>query len=224
MSGLWRNRKYFQGHVSPCLAEYQVTRVCVRERRGKHAFSLGKRRLGVLGSNLPASKAAWGVHLTDVASQLWQVLLLPDLVTAWDKGIYRPPSCLEIISVSVVSWAVIGYKQSKQIENPERFGFGELFNSNHQLCWMWRHLWILTAFSLGSAAFPFFFFFKGVYHTVEVMALLVVYTDGRLPVQVSHCSRSIPPNGSPWALCLQGLFLSVKKIRIGVLVVIIKIL
>lgn len=125
----------------------------VRESpRGKHAFSLQKRRLGVLGSNHPARKAAWGFHLTDVASRLWQVLLLPDLVTAWDKGIYRPPSCLWIISVNAVSWTVIGYKQSKQIENLEGFGFGELFSDTHQLCWMWRHLWILTAFT--------FFFWK----------------------------------------------------------------
>lgn len=103
----------------------------------------------MLGSIHPARKAAWGFLLADVASLLWQVLLLPDSVTAWDKGIYRPPSCLWIISVSVVSWTVMGYKQSRRIENLERFGFGELFSSNHQLCWLWRHLWILTAFSFG---------------------------------------------------------------------------
>ena len=91
-----------------------------------------------------------------MASLLWQVLLLPDSVTAWDKGIYRPPSCLWIISVSLVSWTVMGYKQSKRIENLERFGFGELFSSNHQLCWLWRHLWILTAFSFGLTTFAFY--------------------------------------------------------------------
>ena len=48
----------------------------------------------MLGSIHPARKAARGFHLADVASLLWQVLLLPDSVTAWDKGIYRPPSCL----------------------------------------------------------------------------------------------------------------------------------
>lgn len=91
--------------------------------REKPAYSLQKERLDVLGSNHPARKAAWGFYLTDVTSLHWQVLLLPDLVTAWDKGIYRPPSCLWIISVSRVSWTVIRYKQSKQIENLERFRF-----------------------------------------------------------------------------------------------------
>ena len=87
----------------------------------------------------------------------WQVLLLPDLVTAWDKGIYRPPSCLWIISSSiVVSWTVMGYKQSKQIENLERFAFGKLFSNHPQLHWMWKHLWILIAFSFGLTAFGLF--------------------------------------------------------------------
>lgn len=105
----------------------------------------------------------WILRFTDVAWLLWQVLLLPGLVTAWDRGIYRPPSCLRTISVSIVFWTGMGYKQSKQTEGLERFGFGEWLSNSHQLCrtehrgicGFWQRL----------------VFFRGIYHIVEVMAL-----------------------------------------------------
>lgn len=58
----------------------------------------------------------------DVASLPWQVLLLPDWILAWDKGLCRPPPCLSVISISTVSWTVTGYKQSKRIEEPGETG------------------------------------------------------------------------------------------------------
>lgn len=163
--------------------------------RGTLAIFFAKEEVGSAWSNYLAGKAAWRFHLTDVASLLWQVLLLPDLVTAWDKGIYRPPSCFWIISVSIVSWTVIGYKQSKLTERTWR----DLALGNY--------LAIITSFVEcgGICAFgQHLLFLKGVYHVVEV---IVVHTDGQLPFQISHCYRKIHPNGSNWVSLLPwGLF------------------
>lgn len=56
-----------------------------------------------------------------------------------------------------------------------------------------------------------FFLLKGINHIAEVIALLLVHTDGQLAIQISHCYRRIHANGSNLALCLQGLFPSCEE-------------
>ena len=176
-------------------------------------FLCKKKRSGALGNNHPASKATWRLHLTDVALLLWQLLLLPDLVTAWDKGIYRPPSCLWTISVSVASWTMMGYKQIKQTENLGKFGFGQLLSNSHRLCWMWRHLRSLTAFTVFEENLPHSRSDGPTGYTHRWAT-----TNPNIPLL-----RRINPNGSNWVLGLEALFLPVKKIWVSVLVVVRKI-
>lgn len=180
---------------------------------GHLPFSLQKKRLGVLGAIILPGKRREDFHLTDVALLLWQVLLLPDLVTAWDKGIYGPPSCLWIISVSIVSWTVMGYKQSKLTERTWR----DLALGNY--------LAIITSFVEcgGICAFgQHLLFLKGVYHVVEVMAFWLYTQMGNYHSKYHTATGRFTL--TEWALCLEGFFLSVKEIWISTLVVIIKFL
>lgn len=182
----WRCMQYFQGQTSFWLAEFP-----------DKADLFFPKKLGVLRGSYPAGKAAWEIHLTEVAVQLWQVLLFPDLVTVWNTGIYRPPSCLWIISVNIVSWTVIGYKQSKQIKNLESLGFGELLSSNQILLNMETFVDFARAFSFTPDAYAFFLcfflsFFLICYVLVEMIVLLLVHKDGPWPIQVSHWFRIHP--------------------------------
>lgn len=180
------------------------------------AIFFAKEEVGSAWSNYLARKAAWRFYLTDVASLLWQVLLLPDLVTAWDKGIYRPPSCLWIISVSIVSWTVMGYKQSKLTERTWR----DLALGNY--------LVIITSFDEcgGICAFgQHLLFLKGVYHIVEVMAYWLYTQMGNYHSKYhTTTGRFTQMALTEWALCLEGFLLPVKKIWISTLVAIIKLL
>lgn len=161
-----------------------------------------------------------GFHLPAGAELPWQVLLLPDLVTAWDKGIYRPPSCLWIISISVVSWVAMGSKQTDR-------------EAGAVCLWGLTEQWSLIPLSVealvdfdNSFLWPksSSFFWRESATEWKWWPYCFVHTDGRLPIQVSHCSKRMHANGSNWALCLQGLFLPVKKIWIIVWSEIIKIL
>lgn len=121
---MWNFRKDRRAH------RWWSSRLDVKELKQKHAFSsLCKGLKELTGSHPASNSAAWGSHLTDATLWLWQGILLPDLVPAWDKGIHRLPVCFWIISVSTGSWTAMGCKQRQQTETPEDRGhlaLGEL--------------------------------------------------------------------------------------------------